>query len=70
MREWRYSSTTIPDIDDRMINEYGAVGGMKICGEREVPEKTQHQCHFFHHKSYVTWDRIRISKTGRRGLAV
>jgi hypothetical protein len=68
MREWRYSSTIL-DIDESMINEYGEIDGMRIGGERDVPEENPHQCHFFHHKSYGTWDRNRIFNIGRRLLS-
>jgi hypothetical protein len=50
------------DTDDRVINECRANGGMRIGGETEVLEENQLQCHFLHHKSYVTWDRTRIAK--------
>jgi hypothetical protein len=56
-------------LDDRLINEYGAIGGMGIGGQREVLGEKPLQCHFFHHKSYVTWDRTQVAKVGRRRLA-
>jgi hypothetical protein len=40
-----------------MINEYGAVGGMKLAGESEVLGEHMPQCHLIHHKSHMTtWD--------------
>jgi hypothetical protein len=39
-------------IDD---DEFGAVGGMRICrGDRSFRKKNLSQCHFFYHKSHIT----------------
>jgi hypothetical protein len=35
-------------------NECGAIGGMTIGRETEVLGETLPQCHFVHHKSYMT----------------
>jgi hypothetical protein len=40
-------------FDDRMINESGAVGGMRICGgDQKYSEKTR-PVPLFHHKSHM-----------------
>jgi hypothetical protein len=40
--------------DDRMINECGAVGGMRIDGENGSTEENLASFHFVHHKSHKT----------------
>jgi hypothetical protein len=36
-------------VVDRMINEYGMVGGMRIGRGTEVLRENMFQCHFAHH---------------------
>jgi hypothetical protein len=45
---------TIHRVDDRMNNEHGAVGGMRIDGETEVLGENLPQYHTAHHKSNMT----------------
>jgi hypothetical protein len=42
-------------VHDQMINECGALGGIRIGRETEVLERRPPQCHFTHHKSHMTW---------------
>jgi hypothetical protein len=44
-------------IDDRMINDYGTVGGRRIGKEKQsVFGENLSQCYFVHHKSHMTWN--------------
>jgi hypothetical protein len=43
-----------------MINECGAIGGIKISVEAEVLGEIPPQCHFVHHKSHMTCPEIEI----------
>jgi hypothetical protein len=47
------SVSRLLSIDDRMINEYGAVGGMRIGKETEVLEENLPQYHFFRHRFHM-----------------
>jgi hypothetical protein len=40
-------------IDDRMINEYGAVGEWEFLEETEIFGENLTHCHFVHHKSHM-----------------
>jgi hypothetical protein len=42
------------NIDDRMINVCGAVGGMRSCRGTEVLGENPPQYHFVHHKFHMT----------------
>jgi hypothetical protein len=39
------------------INEYGAVGGMRICRRNRSTGRKLPQCHLVHHKPHMTWPR-------------
>lgn len=43
-------------VSDRMLNEYGAVGGMRIGRGSRVIGEDPTQCHVFHNKSRMTWN--------------
>lgn len=45
-------------VYDKMTNEYGAVGGIKIVGGTEVLGNNPTQYYFVHHKSNMTWLEI------------
>jgi hypothetical protein len=42
-------SATMYSVVDRMINEYGTIGGMRIGRGAEVLGENMLQCHFAHH---------------------
>jgi hypothetical protein len=46
--------TILYSIDDRMINAYGAVGGMKTGRGNKVCGENQPQYDIVHHKSHMT----------------
>jgi hypothetical protein len=39
-------------VDDRMINEYGAVGRVRVARDTAVFRENLPQCQFFHHIPY------------------
>jgi hypothetical protein len=43
-------------IDDRMINDYGTVGGMRIEKGKAVFGESLSQFYFVLHKSHITWN--------------
>jgi hypothetical protein len=47
------SVLTLDSIRDRMINECGTVGGMRICREIKVLRENPPQSHFIHHKFHM-----------------
>jgi hypothetical protein len=46
-------------IDDRIINEYGAAGRVRIGRGNQVLGENLPQCHLIHPKSHMTWPRIK-----------
>jgi hypothetical protein len=53
-------------IDD---DERGAVGGMRMAGETEVPGENLPHCHFLQQKSHMTtWARSLATAVGSRRL--
>jgi hypothetical protein len=56
-------------VDDRKINESGAVGEWELTGETEIRGGNLPQCHFVHHKSHLTtWYRTRAAEVKSRRL--
>jgi hypothetical protein len=45
---------TLYIFDDRVLYEYGAVGGMKIEKRTRSTGRKPAPCHFVHHKSHMT----------------
>jgi hypothetical protein len=40
-------------VEDRIINEYEGVGGIRMAREPEVLVENMSQCRFIHHKSHI-----------------
>jgi hypothetical protein len=45
------SVSRLYNVDNRITNEYGALGGIRIDRETDVLRANLLQCHFVHHKS-------------------
>jgi hypothetical protein len=52
------SVSRLHSADDRKINEYGAVGEMRIGGRNRSTRKNPPRFHFVHHKPQITWPGI------------
>jgi hypothetical protein len=59
---------TLYSVGDRMINEYGAVSGMRIGRGNRSTSRKPALLMFYPFKSHMTWDRTRSVAVGRRPL--
>jgi hypothetical protein len=57
------SVSALYSIDDKMLNKYGADGGMKIGMEQQNTESLC-QFHCAHHGSDITWCRAQTALVG------
>jgi hypothetical protein len=42
--------------------------GLELAGEAEILRENPPMCHIVHHKSHMTWDRIRVAPLGKKKL--
>jgi hypothetical protein len=48
------SVSRLHSIDDKIINVYGGICGMRLGRRNEILVENQPQCYFFHHNSHMT----------------